>query len=181
MFHYKFQEKSRRSVKLWRINFLCCPQGRENIALELAQQVATIRYYSTTALTQHETGMASLYYKFRETKENFRQTPSTFPLKVAFNIEVECKCLFLKTRRRLPVPNGCSSMNHQPGPQYHERRADELTRCERDSIVVDRLSPLTPPSIQRLMGPHSSSFTTALLPVKIGSLNKLVHLNKPPG
>lgn len=104
-----------------------------------------------------------------------------WPLK---KIEIEFLSWFI-SNRRLAVQTACSSLNHQPEEQHQfhhdERQAEELMiGCEPDSIVVDRLSPLTPPSsIKKLMGPHLNNFTTGLLPVKIGSLNKLVHLNKP--
>jgi hypothetical protein len=77
-------------------------------------------------------------------------------------------------------------LNHhqQPEPQSHqELHQVNENPPERDLIVMNRLSPLTPPSIKKLMGSHSQSFITiALLPIKIVSFNKLLqHSNKPTG
>nr|CAH0106292.1 unnamed protein product [Daphnia galeata] len=85
------------------------------------------------------------------------------------------------TKKRAPMAqNGCS--NQRPEPQSHqELHQVNETPPERDLIVMNRLSPLTPPSIKKLMGSHSQSFITiALLPMKIVSFNKLLqHSNQP--
>ncbi|XP_046649911.1 QRFP-like peptide receptor isoform X1 [Daphnia pulicaria] len=89
------------------------------------------------------------------------------------------------SKKRPPiVKNGCSNLNRQkPEPPSHQ----ELHQVNenppgRDLIVMNRLSPLTPPSIKKLMGSHSQSFITiALMPIKIVSFNKILqsHSNKP--
>ena len=49
-------------------------------------------------------------------------------------------------------------------------------------IVVDQISPVTPPSIRRLLHPGSrAQYKTSILTGKNRSLSKLVHLNHCAG
>ncbi|KAI9564639.1 putative neuropeptide receptor [Daphnia sinensis] len=110
---------------------------------------------------------------FRPTRRNLRNSSEP--------VEMLRRRAHVNKNRGPIVKNGGSNLNHcQPDPQSHQEHRTIENPPERDLIVMNRLSPLTPPSIKRLMGSHTQSFITiALLPMKIVSFDKLMqHSNK---